>query len=94
MTAQRRHHHPNPNSGFMSRAQVAAEFGFSISFLNQLPTSELPFFKRGSKVFYERETVVRYIKGELSPPPEPTPASASRGRPRKPVIATAATSAR
>lgn len=89
-----RHHHPSRTSGFMSRAQVADEFGFSVSFLNHLPTSELPYFKRGSKVFYEREAVIRYIKGEVSPPSEPSATSGSRGRPRKPALETAAASVR
>jgi hypothetical protein len=44
---QRTYHEPRRDSGFMSRRQVAEEFGFSVGYLNLLPQSELPFFKRG-----------------------------------------------
>lgn len=78
-------HQPKRESGFMSRRQVAEEFGFSIGYLNLLPSSELPFFKRGGKVFYERATVIAWIKGEsLQPPREPkNPPQQRRGRPSK-----------
>jgi|GEM_PF-5465880 len=83
-------HQPKPESGFMSRRQVAEEFGFSIGYLNLLPQSELPFFKRGGKVFYERSTVVAWIKGEMEVvqtlPESPGKTSGKRGRKRKPVI--------
>lgn len=83
-------HQPRPESGFMSRRQVAEEFGFSVGYLNLLPSTELPFYKRGGKVFYERATVIAWIKGEKVAPPAPdTPKakpSAKRGRKPKPVI--------
>jgi hypothetical protein len=88
MSASRKvFHQPRPDSGFMSRRQVAEEFGFSIGFLNTLPKSELPFHKRGGKIFYERETVVAWIRGETSPPPAPPSVSTGkRGRRPHPVI--------
>lgn len=83
-------HQPKRESGFMSRRQVAEEFGFSIGYLNLLPQSELPFFKRGGKVFYERATVVAWIKGEpVHPPRAPKDISEQRrkpGRPPKPPV--------
>lgn len=83
-------HQPKPESGFMSRRQVAEEFGFSVGYLNLLPTTELPFYKRGGKVFYERTAVIAWIKGENPPTPagtSPTPKTpAKRGRKPKPVI--------
>jgi hypothetical protein len=80
----------------MSRRQVAEEFGFSIGYLNSLPASELPFFKRGGKVFYERATVIAWIKGEkvgepsaelIAPRAPRTRQKSSRGRPPKPALA-------
>lgn len=82
-------HQPHPASGFMSRRQVAEEFGFSVGYLNLLPREELPFFKRGGKVFYERVTVIAWIKGEavaVSPPPKAKEGGAKRGRKPKPPI--------
>ena len=86
MSAKRQSHHPHPASGFMSRRQVAEEFGFSIGYLNLLPKSELPFFKRGSKVFYERATVIAWIKGQISAPGDLAQKTKSRGKPKKPVL--------
>lgn len=82
-------HQPKPESGFMSRRQVAEEFGFSIGYLNLLSQNELPFFKRGGKVFYERVTVVAWIKGEVATPlsGRSSKTQSRRGRKRKPVIA-------
>lgn len=80
-------HQPRPESGFMSRRQVAEEFGFSVGYLNLLSREELPFFKRGGKVFYERATVIAWIKGEpVASPPMPKEGGAKRGRKPKPVI--------
>ncbi len=79
---------PRRESGFMSRRQVAEEFGFSVGFLNVLPQTELPFFKRGGKVFYERATVIAWIKGETpdTAPEDTDPPARSKGRPSKPVL--------
>lgn len=83
-------HQPKRESGFMSRRQVAEEFGFSIGYLNLLPQSELPFFKRGGKVFYERTTVIAWIKGEPAYPPtapkSPPEQRRKPGRPPKPPV--------
>lgn len=80
-------HQPHPASGFMSRRQVAEEFGFSVGYLNLLSRDELPFFKRGGKVFYERATVIAWIKGEsVASTPKPKEGGAKRGRKPKPPI--------
>lgn len=91
--ASRAHLHPSPDSGFLSRQQVSEIFGFSVSYLAQLPRTELWYHKVGNKVFYEHQHVVAYIRGNrepasavLSAPKSP----ASRGRPRKPALKSAA----
>ncbi|WP_096700022.1 helix-turn-helix domain-containing protein [Magnetospirillum sp. 15-1] len=87
ITSTRTFHEPRRESGFMSRRQVAEEFGFSVGYLNQLSASELPFHKIGSKVLYERDAVVAWIRGvRQQPSAAPTMAARRRGRPPKPVI--------
>ena len=85
----RAHFHPSPESGFLSRQQVSEFFGFSVSYLAQLPRTELWYHKVGNKVFYERDHVVAYIRGqrnaEATSPSSPM-VPARRGRPRKPAL--------
>jgi len=82
MVAKRKtYRHPKPSSGFMSRAQVCEEFGFSQSFVAHLPTSILPKYSIGSKTLYDREEVIAAIKsGRFSAP------TGKRGRPKKPAL--------
>lgn len=88
-----RYYQPKPSSGFMSRAQVSEEFGFSVSFLNQLPPDELPCYMRGRKAFYIREEVIAWMKAGRVQGGSREPVQAvrlSRGRPRKPALSSAA----
>jgi len=57
---------PKPESGYMSRRQVAEMFGISVSMLNSLPKSSLPFYKVGRKVLYRRQEVEAWIEGRNS----------------------------
>ena len=71
----------------MSRAQVAAEFGFSQSYLAHIPVATLPYYKIGTKVLYERAAVIDFIKGQVpGASPRMVPTTPKKGRPRKPVV--------
>ncbi len=80
-TKRKTYRHPKPSSGFMSRAQISDEFGFSKSFIAHLPSSTLSKYGIGSKILYDREEVIAAIKsGRFSAP------TGKRGRPRKPKL--------
>lgn len=84
----RKYHQPSPDSGFLSRAQVAAEFGFSPSYLAHIPLAALPYYKVGTKVLYERATVIAFIKNQIPCSRiHIAPTTPKKGRPRKPAIA-------
>jgi hypothetical protein len=68
----------------MSRTQVAAEFGFSLSFIDHIPAGQLRRYRVGTKVLFDRTEVIAFIKGER-PAPLPQP-QGKPGRPRKPAI--------
>jgi len=77
---------------FLTRAQVAEEFGFSYSYLAHIHPAELPFYKRGRKVLYERASVEAFIRGHVAGLPA-TPERAPQttvpgkvGRPRQEPI--------
>jgi len=84
----RAHLHPSPESGFLSRQQVSERYGFSVSYLANLPRSALWYHKVGAKVFYEAKDVEAFIRGQgqMSPPDHALSAK-PRGRPRKLPIA-------
>lgn len=76
---------PSPESGFLSRRQVSREYGFSVSYLASLPRTDLWFHKVGNKVFYERQDVVAFIRGQKHESLAAEPLS-RRGRPPKPIL--------
>lgn len=83
----RKHHHPSPTSGFMSRAQVSQEFGLSPSYLAHLPLTVLAYYKVGTKVLYERSAVVEFIRSQVPGAIRPAePRRKAVGRPRKPAL--------
>lgn len=80
----RAHLHPSPESGFLSRQQVSERYGFSISYLANLPRSVLWYHKVGQKTFYEPKDVDAYIRGQgRGSHAESGPTRRRRGRPRK-----------
>lgn len=56
--------HPSPESGFLSRQQVSERYGFSISFLANVPRTSLWYHKVGHKIFYEPKDVDAFIRGQ------------------------------
>lgn len=82
--------HPSPESGFLSRQQVSERYGFSISFLANLPRSALWYHKVGHKIFYEPKDVDAFIRGQgcIQTGGGTIATSKGRGRPRKPAVET------
>jgi hypothetical protein len=78
--------HPSPESGFMTRRQVADEFGCSESYLAHLPQSVLPRYTFGGRVIYERAEVIAAIKGGMPVIKLQRGKTGTRGRPRKTPI--------
>lgn len=78
---------PSPESGFMTRRQVADEFGCSESYLAHLPQSILPRYNFGGRVLYERAEVIALIKGaqhsDMRQMPPASSGPRKRGRPAK-----------
>lgn len=78
--------HPHPDLGILSRQQVAELTGFSISFFNHLPISQLAYVIKHGRAFYRRQDVVDWLTGDAPPvAPQPRP-TGKKGRPAHPVI--------